>query len=360
MIRILQCVNNMHRAGLETMLMNYYRNFDRSRIQFDFLTHRPVKGDYDDEIEALGGRVFYAPRLYPKNYVKYFSYMKDFFGEHREYKIVHSHIDCMSYLPLRAAKNAGIPVRIAHSHNTAIDLDYKYPLKQIFRKKISNVATDYFSCGEQAGKFLFGNDVDFHVIPNAIEADRFCFDEVVRVNKRKELNIARSFVIGHVGRMVRQKNHQFLLSIFLQILKTIPEAVLLLIGTGEEEPKIRNLVQRFGIQDKVIFLGNRSDVDELYQVMDVFVLPSLYEGVPVVGVEAQFSGLPCIFSDRVPKEVAFSSKCRFLSLDSKIDEWAKTVIMSKTFDRNSELFSDSIFRIENAYKNLEKHYLKLL
>ena len=133
MIRVLQCVNNMHRAGLETMLMNYYRNMDRTKIQFDFLTHRPFRSDYDDEIESLGGRVYYAPRLYPQNYPKYFSYMKEFFACHPEYKIVHSHIDSMSYLPLLAAKKAGIPVRIAHSHNTRIDKDFKYPLKCFFR-----------------------------------------------------------------------------------------------------------------------------------------------------------------------------------------------------------------------------------
>ena len=129
MIRILQCVNDMHRAGLETMLMNYYRNIDRDKIQFDFLTHRPNRSDYDDEIESLGGKMYYAPRLYPQNYPEYFKWMKRFFAEHPEYKVVHSHIDAMSYLPLKAAKAANIPVRIAHSHNTSIDKDFKYLLK---------------------------------------------------------------------------------------------------------------------------------------------------------------------------------------------------------------------------------------
>ena len=147
MIRILQCVNNMHRAGLETMLMNYYRNIDRDQIQFDFLTHRPERGDYDDEIEQLGGRVYYAPRLYPQNYPAYFAYMKRFFAEHPEYRIVHSHIDSMSYLPLLAAKKAGIPIRIAHSHNTSLDRDFKYLLKQYFRKRIPSVANVHLTCG---------------------------------------------------------------------------------------------------------------------------------------------------------------------------------------------------------------------
>ena len=138
MIRILQCVNNMHRAGLETLLMNYYRNIDRTKIQFDFLMHRQERSEYDDEIESLGGRIFRAPRLYPQNYPAYFAFMEDFFREHPEYKIVHSHIDAMSYLPLLAAQRVGVPIRIAHSHSTGIDLDLKYPLKQFFRWRLNS------------------------------------------------------------------------------------------------------------------------------------------------------------------------------------------------------------------------------
>ena len=145
MIRVLQCVNNMHRAGLETMLMNYYRNIDRTKIQFDFLVHRQERSDYDDEIESLGGRIYRAPRLYPQNYPAYFRYMKQFFRDHPEYKIVHSHIDAMSYLPLLAAKRARVPVRIAHSHSTSIDKDTKYWIKQGFRFLIPSVATQFFS-----------------------------------------------------------------------------------------------------------------------------------------------------------------------------------------------------------------------
>ena len=185
MIRILQCVNDMHRAGLETMLMNYYRNIDRTKIQFDFLTHRPYRSDYDDEIEKMGGKVYYAPRLYPQNYPNYFKWMKNFFKEHPEYKIVHSHIDTMSYLPLLAAKKAGVPIRIAHSHNTSLDRDFKYLLKQYFRLRINSVCTHRLACGKEAGTFLFGNR-DFKVIPNAIDAEKFYFNKDLRDEKRKE------------------------------------------------------------------------------------------------------------------------------------------------------------------------------
>lgn len=225
MIRVLQCVNDMHRAGLETMLMNYYRNIDRSKIQFDFLTHRPHKSDYDDEILSLGGKVYYAPRLYPQNYPKYFKWMEQFFKEHPEYKIVHSHIDAMSYLPLKAAKKAGIPVRIAHSHNTSIDKDFKYILKQYFRSRINSVTTDFCACGEEAGKFLFG-DVRYTIIPNAINISKFLFDPEIRRKKREELNIKNEFVIGHVGRLSYQKNHKFLVQIFKEFVSQNPDSVL--------------------------------------------------------------------------------------------------------------------------------------
>ena len=314
MIRILQCVNDMHRAGLETMLMNYYRNIDREKIQFDFLTHRPQRSDYDDEIESLGGKIYYAPRLYPQNYPKYFKWMKQFFSEHPEYKIIHSHIDAMSYLPLKAAKKANIPVRIAHSHNTAIDRDFKYLLKTYFRFKLPKVANYYCACGKEAGEFLFPGK-EYMYVPNAIEIDRFLFNENVRMKKRRELGIKDEIVIGHIGRMSYQKNHKYLIDVFAEILKKRNDSILLLIGVGEKLDDIKKYVEKLGLSEQVRFLGNRADVDELYQAMDVFVMPSLFEGLPVVGVEAQFSGLSCIFSDQVPEEVNFTNKAMFISLN---------------------------------------------
>lgn len=359
MIRVLQCVNDMHRAGLETMLMNYYRNIDRTQIQFDFLTHRPNKSDYDDEILSLGGKVYYAPRLYPQNYPAYFKWMADFFKEHPEYKIVHSHIDSMSYLPLLAAKKAGVPVRIAHSHNTAIDKDFKYPLKQYFRFKINSVCNERLACGQEAGKFLFGNK-DFKVIPNAIDAEKFYFDEEIRGKKREELGITDEFVVGHVGRISYQKNHKFLIEIFNELLRIEPNAILLLVGVGEKEEEVRKQIHKLGIDEKVKFLGNRSDVNELYQAMDVFVMPSFFEGIPVVGVEAQFADLPCVFSDKVPKEVQFNEKCEFVSLYKSAKEWVSIVNKFKHHIRYySEKIASSSYRIENSGVLLQQYYMDM-
>ena len=357
MIRVLQCVNNMHRAGLETVLMNYYRNIDRTQIQFDFLTHRPERDDYDDEIEALGGRIYRAPRLYPQNYPAYFRFMKQFFAEHPEYEIVHSHIDSMSYLPLLAAKKAGIPIRISHSHNSSLDKDLKYALKQYFRHRIPTAANCFWACGEKAGEFLF-RGIPFTVIPNAIDPVAFRYDADVRKKKREELGLGNRFTVGHIGRFSQQKNHNFLIEIFSQILKTEPNAVLILAGKGEKEAQIREKVHTLGIGENVRFLGSRSDVNELYQAMDVFVMPSRFEGIPMVGIEAQFSGLPCVFSDKVPEETVFADTCRFVELNQLAQQWAAQVLEAgKTRPEQSPV--SETYDIRYAHKLLEKHYLDL-
>lgn len=361
MIRVLQCVNNMHRAGLETMLMNYYRRIDREQIQFDFLTHRPERADYDDEIESLGGKVYYAPRLYPQNLIQYSKYMQRFFKEHPEYKIMHSHIDPMSYLPLKEGKKAGVPIRIAHSHNTSIDRDMKYLLKMYYRERITSVATDCLACGEEAGQFLFKGRKPFEVIPNAIEKEPFLYNEATRIKKRKELGIGDELVIGHIGRISYQKNHRLLVLIFNEIVKINPSSKLLIIGVGEKEAEIKRLVSECGINDKVLFLGKRTDVNELYQAMDAFVMPSFFEGVPVVGIEAQFSKLPCFFSDKVPVEVAFSEATSFVRLDETPEVWAKTILNSLDLvrDRKSVKLTDNRYDINKSYIVLENMYKKL-
>ena len=358
MIRILQCVNNMHRAGLETMLMNYFRHMDRDRIMFDFLTHRPQEADYDEEIRSLGGIVYHAPRLYPQNYPAYFRYMSCFFREHPEYTIVHSHIDAMSYLPLAAAKRAGVPVRIAHSHNTGIDPGLKYPLKMYFRYRLPSVATDFLACGMEAGEFLFRGR-PFKVIPNAIDGSKFAFRQETRDEVRNELRLDGSFVIGSVGRLTYQKNLPFLLRVFRELAGLCPEAVLLIIGGGEEEAALKKTTGEYGISERVRFLGVRGDVDRLYQAMDVFVMPSHYEGLPVVGVEAQFSGLPCVFSANITRELAMSGRAHYLGLDRPPEEWAAFILGLNDPGASREIPQGSLrMDIENAKDVLQEYYLE--
>lgn len=325
MFRILQVVNIMDRAGLETMLMNYYRNIDRTKIQFDFLTHRSVPGAYDQEIHCLGGRIYQAPRLYPQNYVHYFKFMRAFFAKHPEYSVIHSHIDTMSAFPLMAAKKAGVPVRIAHSHNTKIDRDLKYLIKEcghILTPYVSNV---YCACGTEAGKFMFGKR-DFKVIHNAVDLEKYNFSEKVRKKKRQELGIDNNLVIGHVGRYRYVKNQSFLIDVFYHICKKVPKSVLLLIGKGEDEQMLKNKAKKLGIYNKIKFLIDRSDVDELYQTMDIFVMPSLFEGLPVVGIEAQANGLPCVISDNISDEIIATENVVRKSLKESPEAWAETIL----------------------------------
>lgn len=357
MIRVLQVVNNMHRAGLETMLMNYYRNIDRTKIQFDFLTHRSEKGDYDDEIISMGGKVYYAPRLYPQNYLQYFKWMKKFFKEHPEYKIIHSHIDTMSAFPLLAAKLNNIPIRIAHSHTSKLDRDLKLPIKYLAKLIVPYVANHYFSCGEVAGKFLYGNR-KFEIIRNAIDLEKYKFNNKVREKKRKELKLNNEFIIGHVGRYCYIKNQSFIIDIFNKILKERSNSKLLLVGNGPDEELLRQKVDRLNLNNNVIFLINRADVDELYQVMDAFVMPSLFEGVPLVAVEAQASGLKCFLSDKISEEVFLTKNIEKISLGQKDEDW-KEKILNSEYERQEEI-PEELFQkgydIKKSIQELIKKY----
>lgn len=323
-IRVLQVVTCMDRAGLETFLMNLYRNLDRERVQFDFLVHRPHEADYEEEIRALGGRIFRVPRQNPLS-SSYKKALNDFFFSHPEYRIVHAHLDCLSALPLSAAKAAGIPVRIAHSHNSNQDKDLKLPLKLIWKKKIPSAATHLFACGEEAGKWMFGGAA-FQVVRNGIDVNAFCYNETVRQECRRELGISDdTFVMGHVGRFEAAKNHTFLLDIFQEFRKKNPKSTLLLVGDGSLRSEVEQKAEAEGLKDKVIFTGVRSDTSRLYQAMDCFVMPSRYEGLPVVLVEAQAADLPCVISEGVPKESIFTERSARIPLSSGAQIWSETI-----------------------------------
>lgn len=350
----------MDRAGLETMLMNYYRNVDRSQVQFDFLTHRDTPGAYENEIKELGGKIYRAPRLYPQNYIQYFNFMNRFFEEHSEYLIVHSHIDSMSYFPLMAAKKKGVPVRIGHSHNSKIDKDFKYPIKYFALKKMPNVANEYFACGKMAGEFMWPN-LKFNIVHNSIELNKFAYNEEIRRTVRNKLKISNSsLVIGHVGRFNHVKNQIFLIDVFYEIIKEKPDSFLILVGKGEDEEKIRCKIHNAGLEEKVLILIDRLDVNELYQAFDIFVMPSLFEGLPVVGVEAQANGLPCVFSENVSEEVILTHSAERFLLNNNAKEWAN-LILKKNIERNVDAVSElgnSGYDIKKEAKKLENWYLK--
>lgn len=359
-LRVLQVVTHMERGGLESMLMNYYRYIDREKIQFDFLVHRQERAAYDDEIEAMGGKIYRLPRLVPWSKA-YLTTLNRFFDEHPEYRIVHVHQDCLSSVILKAAQQHNIPVRIAHSHSANQDKNLKYPVKLWYKRSISKYATNLFACGEDAGDWMFGGE-PFQIINNAIDVAAYTYVPTKRQEMRRQLGLENELTIGHVGRFNQPKNHPFLLDIFAVLLKKEPNAILLLVGGGENMPKIQAKAHTLGIAEHVRFLGVRSDVADLMQAMDVFVFPSLYEGLPVTMVEAQAAGLPCLISDKIPSEcILTNGLVGVLPLSAEPETWAAKILEKKNLpriDRRSEIAAHG-FDITTEAVKLQKFYLEV-
>lgn len=332
MLRILQIVTYMGRGGLETMLMNYYRQMDRSQIQFDFLTHRREHFDYDGEIEQLGGIIYHLPKLNPFS-SNYKAELGRFFDSHPEYQIIHVHQDCLSSVILKVAKEHGVKVRIAHSHSSSQDKNLKYLIKMFYRKFIPKYATHLMACGKEAGDWMFQGS-PYQILNNAIDAKIYTFDEDKRIEMRKNLGIDENVLLfGHVGRFSQPKNQRFLIDIFQNIIELQPMSKLLLVGDGELRQSMEDKVKKMGLNEKVIFTGVRVDVADLMQAMDVFVFPSIYEGLPLVLVEAQAAGLPCLISERVPIECKKTAIVEQIELNIGSRIWAEKAIQAATLKR---------------------------
>lgn len=364
-IRVAQIVGKWIGGGVESVVMNYYRHIDRTKIQFDFICDEDSTNIPYEEIEKLGGKVILIPP-YQKVF-KYHKVLKKILKD-ADYKIVHSHINTLSVFSLFAAKCARIPVRIAHSHSTTNKKEKrKNALKQLLRTFSKLFATDYMCCSELAGRWLFGNKEydkgNVYLLNNAIDIDKFKYNEEVRKRIREELNIQdNTLVIGNVGRFVEQKNHRFLIEIFNEIHKQNDNSILLLAGQGPLMGEIKIKVKNLGLEKCVKFLGQRKDINELYQAFDVFCLPSLYEGLPVVGVEAQATGLLCVFSKDMTKETKILESTQFLSLNQKASEWAKIILDKSELNckkDTSKEMSENGFDINIEANKLEKIYRKL-
>ena len=365
-IIVAQIVGKWLGGGVESVVMNYYRHIDRDKVQFDFICDSDSTNIPYEEIESLGGRVLLVPPY--QKLPKYIKELKRIFKENN-YTIVHSHINTLSVFPLYAAKKAGVPIRIAHSHSTTNKKEWKKNLmKQTLRPFSKKYATDYMCCSELAGRWLFGdkayNNSEVYLLNNAIDLEKFKYNEKTRKNKRKELKLKdNTLVIGHIGRFVAQKNHTFLIDIFNEVHKKEKNSVLLLAGQGPLEEEIKSKVMSLGLNDSVYFLGQRNDANELYQAFDVFLLPSLYEGLPVVGVEAQASGLLCILSNDMTKETKVLDSTIFLPLSSTSEEWAiKLLDNYKNFVRkdSSNEMTKKNFNIDKEASKLEKKYKGLM
>ncbi len=324
-VRIAHIIGKLRNGGVEAVVMNYYRNIDRNKIQYDFIIDEDSDNPkLQDEIKSLGGRIIIIPP-----YQKQFAYQRalhKIFTENK-YPLVYSHINTLSIFPLFAAWRAGIPIRVAHNHSTAGRGEFKRNiLKYSLRPFAKIFPTELCACSQFAGEWLFGKNSDFLVWPNAIDAKKFAFDEAKREEMRKKLNIQGKFVVGHAGRFMMQKNHKFLLEIFAEIKKLKPEAVLLLAGDGPLFNMCREKVNELNLSESVIFAGSVHNMSEYYNAMDIFIFPSLYEGLGMAAVEAQVSGLPVICSDELPQEVKICDCIKFLSLNQSPQEWANQAI----------------------------------
>lgn len=358
-IRVLHIVTTMNRGGLETMLMNYYRHVDRTKVQFDFLVHRAFEADYDSEILSLGGKIYHVSRLNPFN-PSYYKELDDFFKNHKKYKVVHVHQDCLSSIALKVAKKNHVPMRIAHSHNANQDRNIKFLIKKHYMKSIPKFATELFACGKHAGDWMFRGE-KYIVLKNAIDKDNFKYNLDVRNRIRKELKLQKNIVLGHVGRFNPQKNHEYLIDIFHKVHRLNIHTKLMLIGSGDLEEKIKEKVLTLGLKDDVLFLGNRSDVNELLQAMDVFVFPSHYEGLPVTLVEAQAAGLPIVKSTSISEQCSITPNVTSLPLNSDCTIWAQKILdICNSFERKdtSTYIVDNGYDISSNAKWLEGFYLE--
>ncbi len=358
-IRIAQMMTEMDFGGVEMVVMNYYKNIDRSKVQFDFFALEGSSLPMRKEIEQLGGRVYVLPKY--THLIRYERAIIKLFKEN-DYKIVHSHMNALSVFSLFGAKVAGVPVRIAHNHSTAGKGETKKNMIKYILRPFSKVfPTHLCACTKYAGEWLFGKEANFKVFKNAIDLEKFKFNSRIRNEIRSELGLEGKRVIGHIGRFCYQKNHEFLIDVFNAISKKDKNSVLMLIGEGELESRIKDIVKIKNIEDKVLFLGAKSDAFKYYQAMDCFVLPSRYEGLGMVAIEAQVSGLPVICSNEVPREAKVTKSISFLDLKKPIDEWANVIIKSSVKDRNQSIdcIKDAGYDIKNEAKVLLEFYRRL-
>ena len=366
MVRVLHYIGLLEFGGSQSFVMEIYRKIDRSKLQFDFVTFPNQKKDNYNEIISLGGRVFESPQYTGKNHFTFVTWWKEFFDKHREYKILHVHVRSVGAICIDIAHYYNI-LCIAHSHSTSNGRGIRAKIKNIMQFSIRYKADYMFACSKEAGEWLFGKNVNkknnYKVIANAIDAQRFDYDENTRNNVRRLLKIEDKFVVGHIGRMTEPKNHLFLIKIFSDICKIRQDARLLLIGDGELREIIEKEIQARNLEDKVLILGSRNNTEDYYQAMDVFVFPSLWEGLGISVIEAQTSGLPCLISERIPKDAVLDNQLvEIMCLSMGEKQWAKKVVNMKRYRRegNVEVTRICGYDVVKNAKYLQNFYMDLV
>lgn len=369
-IRVLHILHTMNRGGTENAIMNYYRHIDRKHIQFDFLLTDPNKCAFEDEIISLGGIVHRVPRLTLSNPIPYLKGVDHFFNIHPEYRIVHSHTSSKSVFPLYIAKKHNVPVRICHSHSSKSENGIKGFIRDILKLGLKKVATTFFACGEQAAEWLYGkkflDNGNVSIIRNVIEGDKFTLNLETRQKYRELLQVEEStLLIGHTARFNAAKNHLFLIDIFNELKSMIADSKLLLIGDGELREQITEKINSLGLTNDVIFAGVVPNVYDYEQAIDIFMLPSLYEGLPLSIIEAQITGLKCFTTEgTVSKECSVTDLVTYLPLERGAKYWAEEIYKAKDYNRYDRLDEikkagydarTSAYELENIYTDLYKN-----
>lgn len=370
-VKVLYFVDRMLRGGIQSLVIDWVSRLDKNKIQVDFLLLDDGNTyEMEDELRNIGCNIYKLDGIWvnsPLDYIKYNKAMNNFFKIHNDYNAIHMHGTSKNYGVLKYAQKYGIKIRISHSHNIGFQTKNKLKIivGNIMKRKLIKYSTDYFACSELAGRWLFGEKIvksdKFKIIHNAIDYNKFRYNNTLRNNIRKQLEIDDdTIVIGNIARFENQKNHYFLIDIFKEYNKKNNNSVLVLIGEGSLEKKIKDKCLNLGIVDKVKFLGFKKNANEYFNIMDYFVLPSLYEGLGLVLIEAQANGLTCFTSkDVVPLEAKITDKLIYISLKNNAIEWANKILTNKneridTFnDLKSKkyLINDIILELEKKYKN---------
>lgn len=362
-MRVLQVFGTLDRGGADTSIMTFYRNIDRSRVQFDFVVHGPKVGALEADVLALGGKIHRVPRLGLLNIFGYLRAWSRLLAAHPEYRIVHGHYFTISGVYLAVAKLYRRKV-VAHSHNTVPGSTGH--LITVINWWLRHGADLRLSCSADAARYLYGDAAvrkgEVVILKNPIDVDQFAFNPDLRASTRGRLGLADQFVVGHVGRFDPQKNHVFLLDVFQELVKEDPRATLLLVGDGPLRTEIEGRVLERGLTDSVIFAGATAEVPALLQAMDVFVLPSLFEGFGVVAIEAQAAGLPTVVSDAVPAEAIVTNLVDVVPPSAAAGQWALAILQQRSMNAR-ESHGDAVRSAgfdgpENA-RYLQRLYLDL-
>lgn len=370
-IRVLHVVGRMDRGGIETMIMNLYRAIDRDKVQFDFLTHYGREAEYNEEIRSMGGRIFNMPALKDGNKVyfsRFFVYgkeLKKFFSEHKEISVIHGHLTQLAsiYMPI-AKKYGNVSCCIAHGHNTKSIAGLVSIVTRFMHWPLQYCADELFSCSAEAARWIIPKHSkrigEVKILRNAIDSEKFNFNEEIRGEVRQELDLDGCEALACVARFEDVKNHAFLVSLFYEYKKTRPKSKLLLIGDGPLREGVERQVEQLALVGDVRFLGVRGDVGRLLQGVDVVVMPSKYEGLPVSLIEAQTAGLPCVVSDGVSREVDITGNCQFISLDSPMEEWCQAIhaALQNVRTEGKEAIVESGYDTTETAREMQRFYLE--